>query len=105
MSVIFRFIPTIAEEYRAISDAMRMRKIRFGGKNPMLMIEYRVVPLMVSVIKIGDELSAASLTRGFGAPVKRTNVCKVGFHIQDVIAIVFCVFCFLTFLFQRQLGI
>ncbi|MEI3504110.1 MAG: energy-coupling factor transporter transmembrane component T [Anaerovoracaceae bacterium] len=31
MSVIFRFIPTIAEEYRAISDAMRMRGIRISG--------------------------------------------------------------------------
>ena len=40
----------------------------FGGKNPFLMLEYRLVPLMVSVVKIGDELSAAALTRGLGAP-------------------------------------
>lgn len=37
------------------------------------MLEYRLVPLMVSVVKIGDELSAAALTRGLGAPVKRTK--------------------------------
>ncbi len=43
---------------------MKMRGIRFGGKNPFLMLEYRLVPLMVSVVKIGDELSAAALTRG-----------------------------------------
>lgn len=70
MSVIFRFFPTISEEYQAIRDAMKMRGIRFGGKNPFLMVEYRLVPLMVSVVKIGDELSAAALTRGLGAPVK-----------------------------------
>lgn len=69
MSVIFRFFPTINEEYQAIRDAMKMRGIRFGGKNPFLMLEYRLVPLMVSVVKIGDELSAAALTRGLGAPV------------------------------------
>ena len=36
MSVIFRFFPTISEEYQAIRDAMKMRNIRFGGKNPFL---------------------------------------------------------------------
>ena len=43
LSVIFRFFPTISEEYQAISDAMKMRGIRFGGKNPFLMLEYRLV--------------------------------------------------------------
>ena len=98
LSVIFRFFPTISEEYQAISDAMKMRGIRFGGKNPFLMVEYCLVPLMVSVVKIGDELSAAALTRGLGAPVKRTNVCQIGFHVQDMIAILLCALCFALFL-------
>ena len=104
MSVIFRFFPTISEEYQAIRDAMKMRSIRFGGRNPLLMVEYSLVPLMVSVVKIGDELSAAALTRGLGAPVKRTNVCQIGFHVQDLIAILFCVICFALFLFQQQIS-
>ena len=48
-------------------------------------MEYRLVPLMISVVKIGDELSQAALTRGLGAPVKRTNICKIGFKAQDVL--------------------
>ena len=48
--------------------------------------------------KIGDELSAAALTRGLGAPVKRTNVCQIGFHIQDMIAVLLCALCFALFL-------
>ena len=104
MSVIFRFFPTISEEYQAIRDAMKMRGIRSGGRHPLLMVEYRLVPLMVSVVKIGDELSAAALTRGLGAPVKRTNVCQIGFHVQDLIAILFCVICFALFLFQQQIS-
>ena len=104
MSVIFRFFPTISEEYQAIRDAMKMRNIRFGGKNPFLMVEYRLVPLMVSVVKIGDELSAAALTRGLGAPVRRTNVCQIGFHFQDVVAILFCIICFVLFLLQQQIA-
>ena len=103
LSVIFRFFPTIKEEYQAIRDAMKMRNIRFGGKNPFLMIEYRLIPLMVSVIKIGDELSAAALTRGLGAPIRRTNVCEIGFHVQDFIAIVVCFACFILFFLHQYI--
>ena len=91
LSVIFRFFPTIGEENAAIRDAMRMRGIRFGGKHPGKIIEYRLIPLMISVVKIGDELSAAALTRGLGAPVKRTDICKIGFHLQDIILFVLCI--------------
>lgn len=103
LSVIFRFFPTIGEEYQAIRDAMKMRNIRFDGRNPFLMIEYRLIPLMVSVVKISDELSAAALTRGLGAPVRRTNVCEIGFHVQDIIAIVLCLACFAVFFLQKYI--
>ena len=104
LSVIFRFFPTVSEEYQAIRDAMKMRGIRFGGKNPFLMVEYRLVPLIVSVVKIGDELSAAALTRGLGAPGRRTNLCRIGFHAQDLMAALFCVACFALFLLQPQIA-
>lgn len=58
---------------------------------------------MVSVVKIGDELSAAALTRGLGAPVRRTNVCQIGFHFQDVVAILFCIICFVLFYCSSKL--
>lgn len=103
LSVIFRFFPTIGEEYQAIRDAMKMRNIRFDGRNPFLMIEYRLIPLMVSVVKISDELSAAALTRGLGAPVRRTNVCEIGFHVQDIIEIVLCLACFAVFFLQKYI--
>lgn len=69
------------------------------------MIKYRLVPLMVSVVKIGDELSAAALTRGLGAPVKRTNICKIGFHVQDIVIILLCLLCFALFFLQRQMPV
>ena len=100
LSVIFRFFPTVGEEYGAIRDAMKMRGIRFGAEKPFLMVEYRLIPLMVSVVKIGDELSAAALTRGLGGPVKRTNICRIGFHRQDILALLLCVGCFAAFFWQ-----
>ena len=84
MSVMFRFFPTVAEEWSAIGDAMRMRGVRFGGGKASAILEYRIVPMMICSVKIGEELSQAALTRGLGGPVKRTNICKLGFHVQDV---------------------
>lgn len=84
LAVIFRFFPTIGEEYRAINDAMRMRGIGFRG-SPMAMLEYRLVPLMMSIAKIGNELSAAALTRGLRITGERTNIYKIGFGMQDAV--------------------
>jgi len=97
VSVIFRFFPTVIEEYFSISDAMKMRGIA-TLRSPMKMLEYRVVPLMMCVVKIGEELSAAALTRGLGAPEKRTNICRIGFGVVDILLSVIAVFCWAAFL-------
>lgn len=91
ISVMFRFFPTVLEEFAAINTAMKMRDIRIGGKNAGKFIEYRLVPLMVCSVNIGNELSAAALTRGLGVRVKRTNICKIGFHVQDITALLLTV--------------
>jgi len=87
VSVVFRFVPTLAEENKSISNAMRMREIRFGTKkflkNPSMILEYRLVPLMMSVAKIGEELSAAALSRGLGGLKKRTCMVELRFGIWD----------------------
>ncbi len=86
LSVMFRFFPTVVEEAGSINKAMAMRDIKFGGRKAFKMIEYRLIPMMTSSVKIGQELSAASLTRGLGGPCKRTNICKIGFGVWDVVA-------------------
>lgn len=104
LAVMFRFFPTVMEEYHDIGDAMRMRGIRIGGRKTSKMLEYRFIPMMICSVKIGEELSAASLTRGLGAPVKRTNICQVGFHKTDVFIILFCVL-MLGLNFLRAIGL
>ncbi len=86
-SVIFRFFPTVREEAEAIGWAMRMRGITPLGtlKNPVAALEYCLVPLMVSVVKIGEELTQSALTRGLGSPRKRTSLCEVGLRWHDVV--------------------
>ena len=87
VSVMFRFFPTVAEESRGISDAMRMRKLGFGHffTNPDNILEYRLVPLLMSVVKIGEELSASALTRCLGMHDRRTSISRCGFGTADFI--------------------
>lgn len=84
-SVMFRFFPTVMEEAEAIGNAMRMRGIagRNFLKNPQAYLEYRLVPLMMSVVTIGNDLSAAAVTRGLGNGKERTSLCAIGFHLTD----------------------
>lgn len=89
LSVMFRFFPTVGEEFTAINRAMAMRGIKGTSAGIGKNIEYRFIPMMTCSVKIGEELSAAALTRGLGSPVRRTNICRIGFHIQDYLLIGF----------------
>lgn len=91
LSVMFRFFPTVVEEMEAINSAMKMRDIRILGKNAGKLIEYRLIPLLVCSVNIGQELSAAALTRGLSVEKKRTNICRIGFHFQDIAAFIIAV--------------
>ena len=88
LAVVMRFFPTIKEEYSSISDAMKMRGISLGGGNAAKMIEYRMIPLIFSCVNIGDELSAAAITRGLGGNVKRTSVEKLKLRVADWLLII-----------------
>ena len=101
LSVVFRFMPTVQEECSSINDAMRMRGIQWGGGKVSAMLEYRVIPMMMCSVKIGEELSAAALTRGLGAPGKRTNICTVCLRSADWLVLLLCVGSLLCLLFER----
>ena len=100
MSVLFRFFPTIVEEYGHVRDAMRMREVG-DLRQPMAMLEYRMVPFLTSIVSIGNDLAASALTRGLSAPVRRTNVCPIGFTWRDGLAFVLTGGCIAIFLIYR----
>lgn len=100
MSVLFRFFPTIVEEYGHVRDAMRMREVG-NLRQPMAMLEYRMVPFMTSIVSIGNDLAASALTRGLSTPVRRTNVCPIGFTWRDGLALVLMGGCIAIFLIYR----
>jgi energy-coupling factor transporter transmembrane protein EcfT len=103
LSVMFRFFPTIKEESSSINDAMRMRGISFGkSRGGMIaLMEYRLVPLFISCVKIGEELSCSALTRGLGSPTKRTNICKIGFSFIDALYAAFSIMTLLLLIHSK----
>lgn len=90
LAVMMRYFPTIAQDYSQISDASKMKGIGLS-QGLATAAENRLVPLLASAVRGGEELSAAALTRGLGAPIARTNICKIGFHICDVLLLLLCI--------------
>ena len=105
IAVVFRFIPTLQEEHSSIKAAMKMRGISFKNKkawkNPSLYLEYVTIPLIVSVVKIGDELSAAAISRGLGGLKRRTSVVKVSFTLYDALILCISIAFIGLFLYRR----
>lgn len=89
LAVVMRFFPTIKEEYSSINDAMRMRGVMLGGGNVLKMVEFRMIPLLFSCVNIGEELSAAAITRGLGGEVKRSSVVELKLGIADYLLMTF----------------
>ncbi len=91
LSVIFRFFPTIGQEHSAIHDAALMRGLTIGRKkfwkNPVEALEFRLIPLMISIANIGTDLSAAALSRGLDNPAKHTNYAEVKFTYRDALTV------------------
>jgi energy-coupling factor transport system permease protein len=95
-SVMFRFIPTIHEEWTSIRSAMKFRGIGISARNvltkPMMTLEYMLIPLLMSTATIASELAAASLARGLDSGGKHTCIVDVRFRVQDYLVVLFCVF-------------
>jgi len=101
ISVIFRFFPTVVEESKAINDAMRMRGIEMGAKKASEALEYRMVPLIASCSIIGEELSAAAMTRGLEVGKRRSCIWNIRLGFMDYIMILFCLVCYVWFAIGR----
>ncbi len=86
-AVMFRFIPTVQEEWDGIRHAMGFRgiglRLKSVVKHPLQTAEYIIVPLLFSCVNVMDELVAASLARGLDSKKPRTCVAKVRFGLLD----------------------
>ena len=94
VSVMFRFIPTVSEEWRSIRNAMCFRGIGISAKavlrNPLRTLEYTFVPLLMSTATIANDLAAASLAHGLESGVKRSCIRQVNMGLLDVLLLLYC---------------
>lgn len=89
VTVIFRMFPTILREAGAVRDAMTLRGLHPDPLSflvhPIRTGELLIVPLLTSVIRSGDELTAAALVRGLGRPERPSSVFTLRFTSADVL--------------------
>ena len=85
ISIVFRFFPTAKEELSATIDGIRVRGHRLSSLlfHPIDALTFVFVPLIVSVVSIGDELVMATLTKGFSIHGARTSIADPVLRLQD----------------------
>ena len=92
IAMLFRFIPTVQDEWNGIRKAMAFRGISLSFssvlRHPGKTIEYILVPLLFSTIGVMEELAAAALARGMDIDVKRTSYEEVKLRAADYVTMI-----------------
>ncbi len=87
IAVLFRFMPTVFTEFRAIRDAQKFRGIGVSvwglAAHPLKSAEYILVPMLIRTAKVSDELSASALTRGADTSGVNSTYRMVRFGSRD----------------------
>ncbi|MFI3201831.1 MAG: energy-coupling factor transporter transmembrane component T [Eubacteriales bacterium] len=88
-TLIFRFLPTISQEYRQIRDAQKFRDIGVDFfsiiLHPIKLTEYTLVPMLIRTSKTADELAASASVRGVGSMKTITCYYQVKFTAKDYV--------------------
>lgn len=85
VTVIIRYISTFKQEFKMIRESMYVRGVKFSLRNPMRTFEYIIVPQLFRCLTLSGELTAAGLTKGIDAPIRRSSYYDVGFHLLDAV--------------------
>lgn len=89
LAIMFRYFPTLKEDWVYIRDAMALRGISFSPvcfvRDPSVVIDALYLPVLVTASKTADELSASAITRGIENPSRRTSRLDIRFKYMDVV--------------------
>lgn len=107
-SVLLRFAPTMGYELKALRENMRIRGVIknkfFALRNPIKYAAYTLVPLLMRMIKVSDELSASALIRGLDSGDNRVTIVELRFKVMDLIAMIIGIFAVISVVvIQRQI--
>lgn len=88
-SVIFRFFPTLREDYHQIRNAMAFRGIERGPiafiKHPIQTFEFILIPLLIKASQVAQDLTISALTKGLSMPVRQTSIIQLQLTKTDFV--------------------
>ncbi len=97
LTVLFRFFPTLFQDFKSIRNAMKYRGIAVSTVelclHPFQTMEYIIVPILMSAENTSLDLSAAALVRGLGNPKAHTSVYEIRLKSQDYVLIGILILC------------
>ncbi|MCR5581019.1 MAG: energy-coupling factor transporter transmembrane protein EcfT [Pseudobutyrivibrio sp.] len=92
LAIMFRYFPTLKEDWGHICDAMILRGISLSPlcfiRNPLVVIDAMYLPILVTASKTADELAASAITRGIENPSIRTSRLDIRFTLADIVVLV-----------------
>lgn len=97
ITVALRFFPTYKLEIKMIRESLKMRNIHVKLSEPLKFLEYWIVPVLMRINLISEEMTATAMTKGVESPNKRTSFYNTKMKKVDYIflGIVLLIFMFL----------
>lgn len=98
VTVTLRFFPTYKTEIKMIRESLKMRNIILTPKEPLKYLEYWIVPMLMRMNLIAEEMTATAMTKGVESPNKRTSFYNVKMRTFDYIFLVIILLIFIFLL-------
>ncbi len=89
ISVMFRFFYTVKEDYQQVKEAMYLHGLvgQQFFRQPVRMIEYRFVPLLLCLSRTADDVAISATTRGMAVGQKRSTISNTRLKVLDYVLI------------------
>ena len=101
ITVALRFFPTYKLEIKMIRESLKMRNINLSIKQPLKFLEYWLVPVLMRINLIAEEMTATAMTKGVESPMRRTSFYNVKMRAVDWIFLTVILIIFILLLMGR----
>lgn len=101
ITVALRFFPTYKLEIKMIRESLKMRNINLSIKQPLKFLEYWLVPVLMRINLIAEEMTATAMTKGVESPMRRTSFYNVKMRTVDWIFLTVILIIFILLLMGR----
>ena len=91
--VVIRFFPTMRTELKGVGRSMKNRGLTAAGQllaHPVQSMEYVLVPFLLRVLQLADQLSVSAVARGAERPGVRGSYYEKRTGTRDHIAAAVC---------------